>query len=72
MYESRIKHLEEIHAALNKKIDGLEKTGVFDDDHLADLKKQRLNVKDNITKLRAMHREKVNHSEGRDGEEWND
>ena len=29
MYEQRIKHLEEAHRALDKKIDTLEKTCVF-------------------------------------------
>jgi hypothetical protein len=43
MIENRIKHLEEEHHKLDKKIDGLESTGVFDDVELTDLKKQPLN-----------------------------
>ena len=41
-YENRIKHLEEAHHALDKKIRGLESTGVFEDENLHDLKKQKL------------------------------
>jgi len=52
MYENRIKHLEEAHHALDKKIDGLLSTGVFDDRELEILKKQRLHLKDNIAILK--------------------
>lgn len=52
MYELRIKHLEESHRALDKQIDTLEKTGVFEDLKLEELKKQRLHLKDNIAILR--------------------
>lgn len=52
MYENRIKHLEEGHAALNKQIDNLEKIGVFDDLRLENLKKQRLFLKDEIATLK--------------------
>lgn len=53
MYENRIKHLEEAHHSLNKQIDGLEKTGVFDDIELEKLKKQRLLLKDKIAILKS-------------------
>jgi hypothetical protein len=49
---SRIKHLEEEHAKLDKKIDGLESTGAFQDELLNKLKKQRLHIKDDIVKLK--------------------
>ena len=52
MYEQRIKHLEEAHRALDKQIDTLEKTGVFQDLKLEEMKKQRLHLKDNIAILR--------------------
>ena len=52
MYELRIKHLEESHRALDKQIDTLEKTGVFDDLTLEEMKKQRLHLKDNIAILK--------------------
>ena len=52
MYEQRIKHLEEAHRVLDKKIDTLEKTGVFQDLTLEEMKKQRLHLKDNIAILK--------------------
>ena len=51
MYETRIKHLETMHETLNKQIDGMEKTGRFNDATLAQLKKQRLSLKDQLTDL---------------------
>jgi hypothetical protein len=51
----RIKHLEQAHQALNKRIDGLESTGVFDDAELTDLKKQRLRLKTQLVTLRQQH-----------------
>jgi uncharacterized protein YdcH (DUF465 family) len=60
MYEMRIKHLEEAHRALDKKVDTLEKNGLFEDLHLEDLKKQRLHLKDEIAILkRKQENEKV-------------
>ena len=53
MYENRIKHLEELHRVLDKRIDGMEKTGVFEDATLEVLKKQRLHLKDEIAILQA-------------------
>ena len=50
--QHRLKHLEDDHAVMNKKIDGLEKTGVFEDATLEVLKKQRLHIKDELVKLR--------------------
>jgi len=52
MYEQRIKHLEELHRVLDKRIDGLESTGVFDDVTLEVLKKQRLHLRDETVKLK--------------------
>lgn len=52
MYENRIKHLEEAHRALDKQVDTLEKTGLFEDLKLEDLKKQRLHLKDEIAILK--------------------
>jgi hypothetical protein len=51
-WEKRIKHLEEAHQALNKRIDGLESTGVFDDVEINDLKKQRLRLKTQLVTLK--------------------
>ncbi len=52
MYEQRIKQLEEAHRALDKQIDTLEKTGLFEDLKLEEMKKQRLHLKDNIAILK--------------------
>lgn len=51
MYEERIKTLKATHQQLNKQIDGLEKTGVFDDVEINDLKKKKLFVRDRIEEL---------------------
>jgi uncharacterized protein YdcH (DUF465 family) len=60
MYEMRIKHLEEAHRALDKKVDTLEKNGLFEDLKLEELKKQRLHLKDEIAILkRKQANEKV-------------
>ena len=47
--EHRIKRLVDEHAAIDKRIDGLEKTGVFDD---ATIEVLKLHIKDEIVKLR--------------------
>jgi uncharacterized protein YdcH (DUF465 family) len=52
MYEQRIKHLEELHRVLDKRIDGLESTGVFEDITLEVLKKQRLHLRDETVILK--------------------
>jgi hypothetical protein len=52
MYENRIRHLEEMHQILDKKIDAVEKTGAFEDTHLTEMKKQRLHIRDEISKLK--------------------
>jgi uncharacterized protein YdcH (DUF465 family) len=49
--ENRLKHLETDHAAINKRIDGMESTGVFEDATMEVLKKQRLHLKDEIAKI---------------------
>ena len=60
MYEERIKTLEATHQQLNKQIDGLEKTGVFDDVEIHDLKKKKLFVRDLIEELKKReHDEKA-------------
>ena len=51
MYIARLKHLEEAHRALNKQIDTLEQTGIFEDLRLEELKKKRLLLKDKIAML---------------------
>jgi len=56
-YQNRIKHLEEEHHRLDKMIDGLESTGVFDDAELTSLKKQRLRLKTELVTLIQDHQE---------------
>ena len=51
MYETRIKHLEEMHRVLDTKIETLEKTGVFEDNKLHEMKKQKLQFKDELRRL---------------------
>lgn len=50
--ENHLKHLEEMHQQLDKRIDGMESTGVYDDVTLEVLKKQRLHLKDEIAKIK--------------------
>ena len=52
MFENRIHHLEEMHAILDKQIDGLESTGAFHDENLNTLKKRRLQIRDQIEGLK--------------------
>ena len=52
MLESRIRHLEQQHEALDKQIDVMEKTGRFDDMDLQYLKKKRLQIRDELIELR--------------------
>ena len=62
MYELRIKHLEEAHRALDKKVDTLERTGLFEDLKLEELKKQRLPLKDEIAILKRKQEHEKIHS----------
>jgi uncharacterized protein YdcH (DUF465 family) len=55
MYQNKIKHLEEAHRILDKQIDSMEKTGIYDDLKIEELKKQRLRLKDDIVILKHKH-----------------
>ena len=59
--KNRLKHIEEEHTRLDKRIDGMESTGVFDDATLEVLKKQRLHLKDEIVKIKL----KIEHEAGK-------
>ena len=50
--QHRLEHLQKDHAELDKRIDGMESTGVFEDATLEVLKKQRLHLKDEISKIK--------------------
>tara|TARA_B110000259_G_C13820856_1_gene324624 strand:- start:70 stop:261 length:192 start_codon:yes stop_codon:yes gene_type:complete len=51
MYESRIKHLQEAHRALDKQINQVLASGVFEDSAIQEMKKQKLKYKDAIRDL---------------------
>jgi uncharacterized protein YdcH (DUF465 family) len=55
-WHNRLKHLEQMHQELDKRIDGMESTGVFEDTTLEVLKKQRLHLRDEIAKIQAQHK----------------
>lgn len=67
MYENRIKHLEEAHRVLDKQVDDLEKTGLFEDLKLEELKKQRLRLKDDIVILKHKQQDFVIEEQARKG-----
>lgn len=60
MYITRLKHLEEAHRVLNKQIDTMEQTGIFEDLKLEELKKQRLLLKDKIAILKHKQEQSEN------------
>jgi uncharacterized protein YdcH (DUF465 family) len=55
MYQNKIKHLEEAHRVLDKQIDSMERTGIYDDLKIDEMKKQRLRLKDDIVILKHKH-----------------
>jgi uncharacterized protein YdcH (DUF465 family) len=57
MLANRIRYLEKEHERLDKEIDTLEKIGRFSDMQLNDLRKQRLHIKDELTRLRRQEYE---------------
>lgn len=55
MYKSKIKNLEEMHRILNKQIDDMERNHPHVEvDRLAELKKKKLAVKDEIGRLNRL------------------
>lgn len=57
MYENRIRHLERLHQDVDNRVDVMEKTGVFNDTNLNTLKKQRLEYRDELSRLRRLQYE---------------
>jgi hypothetical protein len=57
MYKDQIKLLEVEHQDLDKKIDTLEKTGIYEDMRIQELKKRRLMVRDQLSDLRRQQYE---------------
>ena len=54
MYTSRIKHLEESHRVLDKQINQLLASGLFEDIKIQEMKKQKLQLKDEIRRLNRL------------------
>ena len=55
MYKEKIKNLEEMHRALNKQIDDMERNHPHvESDKLSELKKKKLSVKDEISRLNKL------------------
>lgn len=51
MYKNRILHLTESHRLLDNQVNEMERTGNFKDETLSELKKKRLAIKDEISRL---------------------
>ena len=67
MYRQRIEYLEESHRALDKHITELQNSGNFDDNKLSELKKKKLQLRDEISRLR-----KLDWEEQHERVEWDD
>ena len=60
-YKGRIKHLDEMHRLLDKQINEMQvKHPHVDEVHLAELKKKKLQVKDEISRLNKLQWEEEN------------
>ena len=67
MYKDQIRQLEHQHQQLDNQIDTLEKTGIYEDTRMQDLKKRRLLIRDQLSDLRRRQwdhdHERVNFSD---------
>jgi len=54
-YEKRIAFLMDTHRMLNKEIDRMSKSGAFDDIEITEMKKKRLQLKEELVKLQEQH-----------------
>lgn len=55
MYKAKIQHLEEMHRVLNKQIDDMERNHPHVEvDKLTEMKKQKLKIKDEISRLNRL------------------
>ncbi len=54
MYEKRLAFLEETHRNLDNHIAKLLESGNFDDNKVSELKKKKLQLKDEISRLRRL------------------
>ena len=64
-YKAKIKHLEEMHRVLNKQIDDMERNHPHVEvEKLTNLKKQKLQIKDEIGRLTRLQWEEENERTG--------
>ena len=68
-YSERIKHLEELHRYLDKQIIDLESKPHYITEHVSNLKKRKLQLKDEIARLNRLQYESTS---GRETEHWED
>jgi hypothetical protein len=55
MYKEKIRHLEEMHRVLNKQIDDMERNHPHvEKDKLTELKKRKLSLRDEISRLNRL------------------
>lgn len=55
MYKAKIQHLEEMHRVLNKQIDDMERNHPHVEvEKLTDMKKRKLQLKDEISRLNRL------------------
>jgi hypothetical protein len=55
MYKAKIQHLEEMHKVLNKQIDDMERNHPHVElEKLSEMKKQKLKIKDEISRLNRL------------------
>jgi uncharacterized protein YdcH (DUF465 family) len=55
-WKNHIAALQKRHAELDKKIDNMEKTGLYGDTLLHEMKKERLHLRDEIVILEQQHK----------------
>lgn len=64
-YKAKIKQLEEMHQVLNKQIDDMERNHPHAEvEKLTNLKKQKLQIKDEISRLTRLQWEEENERVG--------
>lgn len=56
-WHNHVKHLEESHRVLSLKIDEMEKHPHVEESKVAELKKQKLKLKDEIQRLEQQHKD---------------
>jgi len=57
-WQNHLTKLQKRHTALDKRIDNMEKTGLYGDTVLGELKKERLRLRDEIAILKQQHHNK--------------